>query len=554
MRGIISLLLACGVSVAYAARINVIWNQTDDVASNDRPYGIALDSTKEKCIYVAGKADSGSTSSQTLKYSDNGILQWNKPFTASPTVACDVAALQDFIYVVGYRFNGINNDLLVVKYDANGDTVWMRTYDSGIEDQASGVAVDGISLYVTGSSSTLLNSKFVTIKFDQDGDTVWTKTYDVSGYDEATSITLDEDFVYVAGYTKNTTNDDFRVIKYNKSGSLQWNRTYNSGKTDRANGVAVDSKGNVYVTGRCEQALNGDFFTIKCDPNGDSLWAKVYNGGQDDGANGIAINRDRIYVTGYTHIGTNNDFLTIRYATNGDTVWTYRYNSGDNDIAYDIVTGSDMLYLTGVHDYGTNSDFRTMKLQESEISLTSPNGSETWPIGSVHEITWNSIGATDSILLEFRNESTTNLDTIAVAPNTGSYSWSVPNKPGVLTKVFISDASDYTGIRDSSDNYFSIASTGIEEEALPIIYIGIENPINPVIRYLIPDDVHNPSLKIYSSDGRMVNDLSSSILSKTGTITWNGFDSRGIRLPRGLYFVRISSSASCSIVKYVLTY
>lgn len=556
MRVVITLTMLLGVSTLFGAKLNIIWNETRDVANNDCPFGIAVDSSKERCIYVAGKADSGSSSSQTLKYSDNGIYQWIKPFTASPTEACDVAALQDFAYVVGYRFNGENNDLLVVKYGSNGDTVWSRRYDTGINEQATGAAVDGMNLYVTGFTSDLTgtNANFLTMKYTLDGDTVWTRTYNVLGYDVSNAITIDEDNVYVAGYTQNNTTDDFRVIKYSKQGSLQWNRTYDSGKDDEAQGIAVDNVGCIYVTGKASLSNIGDFYTVKIDDDGDLIWSKFYSTPNDEGAQGVSFYKSRIYVTGYSKNQNDCDFLTIRYNPGGDSVWTSRYDSGDDDIAYDITTNSNYIYLTGIYDNGINSDFRVMKLEEKEVQLSLPNGSEQLVIGSKYDIKWNWISDIDSVLLEFRNESTGDLDTVGVVPNTGAYSWTVPNKPGYLTKAFVSDPTDYLEVRDSSDSYFTIASTGLEEaapSAATNLFVEQDASNQVLIHYVIANTSSNPQLRIFSADGRMLNDLTHKMLASKGTISWNFRDSKGDIMAKGVYFIELNATGYSCTAKVV---
>ncbi len=65
------------------------------------------------------------------------------------------------------------------------------------------------------------------------------------------------------------------------------------------------------------------------------------------------------------------------------------------------------------------------------LSVTSPNGGESWTAGSVHNITWTTTGTVANVKIEVSTDGGSNYTTIvASTANTGSYSWTVPNTPG----------------------------------------------------------------------------------------------------------------------------
>ena len=76
------------------------------------------------------------------------------------------------LYVSGWsQGNGIRYDYATIKYDPDGDQLWVTRYDGPAngEDKACAVAVDSLgNLYVTGRSSG--NSTFydyTTVKYIQ---------------------------------------------------------------------------------------------------------------------------------------------------------------------------------------------------------------------------------------------------------------------------------------------------------------------------------------------------------------------------------------------------
>jgi|GEM_PF-610523 len=90
------------------------------------------------------------------------------------------------------------------------------------------------------------------------------------------------------------------------------------------------------------------------------------------------------------------------------------------------------------------------------ITVTAPNGGESWNAGSAQVITWSSLGVTN-VKIEYTTDNGTNWSTVANSvPSNGYYSWNpVPNTPSTNCKVKISDVSNnYIGL---SAQTFTIA-------------------------------------------------------------------------------------------------
>lgn len=133
-------------------------------------------------------------------------------------LACDKS---NRLYGTGHRHYDGNNDILVVRLDPEtGDTVWVRTYCSPIQDddRALGCAVDDSgNLYVTGCSYNGSDYDWLTVKFDQSGDTAWSVRYDgaAGANDMAYSCAVDGlGYLYVSGFTGTGRGYDALVIKY----------------------------------------------------------------------------------------------------------------------------------------------------------------------------------------------------------------------------------------------------------------------------------------------------------------------------------------------------
>ncbi|MBK9331364.1 MAG: SBBP repeat-containing protein [Ignavibacteria bacterium] len=154
----------------------------------------------------------GQSNFVTLKYDEKGNLLWDRIFD-SPIGTLDIANAINMddssnIFIAGRTFTKFYNDVFVLKYASNGDTLWSRTYDHGFSqnDEAKSIACDALgNVYVTGNTqSPITSNDFLTIKYDKNGNLIWKKTYSTTtnppGQDFGISINLDRNSnVFVSG-------------------------------------------------------------------------------------------------------------------------------------------------------------------------------------------------------------------------------------------------------------------------------------------------------------------------------------------------------------------
>ncbi|SVD12305.1 uncharacterized protein METZ01_LOCUS365159, partial [marine metagenome] len=95
-----------------------------------------------------------------------------------------------------------------------------------------------------------------------------------------------------------------------------------------------------------------------------------------------------------------------------------------------------------------------------EIELTSPNGGETWELGTTHSITWTTSHSSENVAIELYKNNTSYQVLSAATASTGSYNWNIAATMDESSsyKVRIALVSD-PSIYDESDNSFSLTST-----------------------------------------------------------------------------------------------
>jgi hypothetical protein len=99
------------------------------------------------------------------------------------------------------------------------------------------------------------------------------------------------------------------------------------------------------------------------------------------------------------------------------------------------------------------------------ITVTTPNGGESWKRGTSHTVAWSYTGSPGSFVKIVLLKAGTEVGTIAHSVSTGSsgkgsYTWPITSAPTALTgsdfKVSVQSLSQ-TSIKDASNNYFTIS-------------------------------------------------------------------------------------------------
>ena len=293
------------------------------------------------------------------------------------------------VYVTGVsrKEEGGDGDCVTIKYDPNGNEIWVATYNGPGNDLdlAHAIAIDSNNnIYVTRQSyGSGTNVDYATIKYGPDSnEPIWIARYDGpdNRQDYARAIAIDSnDNIYVTGGSKDSgTGYDYATIKYAPDSNMPlWVARYNSPSNnyDFAKAIAIDSDNNVYVTGISEDSssFHFDYVTIKYAPDSNvPLWVARYDSpsNNSDWAYAIAIDsNDNVYVTGISEgSGMGSlfyDYVTIKYPPNSNVpLWVARYNGPDShdDRAYAIaIDSNNNIYVTGKSTSSGTSDYATVK-------------------------------------------------------------------------------------------------------------------------------------------------------------------------------------------------
>ena len=326
---------------------NIPGSATGDLSiSNARGLAIAVDNSEYS--YVTGYISNENTGNDIvlIKYDPEGDTVWMKYYNGtedSDDEGCAISVGSDgSIYVVGtVRNNFTGRDIIVLKYKSTGELEWASNYSYlsvYADDIGNDLVVDNNgNIYITGSSKNSAgNTILITQKYSADGTQIWSSFEEyIEGSSGGVKIACDDSGnSYVVGYIPRESSTDIIVLKYDASGNVVFRQTSGGEGEDKAWGIAVDDDSFIYITGyHTNSSFDTDCYTAKYDSTGVLVWEQNFDGtgNSEDKAWGIAVDDDAVYITGSSTDLTNNvNFVTIKYDLSGNTEWTSFYDGTGN--------------------------------------------------------------------------------------------------------------------------------------------------------------------------------------------------------------------------------
>jgi hypothetical protein len=328
-------------------------------------------------------------------------LYARKDSTNGASAIGSVKQLSDGSFILAGDIDYCHNcqfDNLIVKTDANGDTLWTKIM-GGTRDDFSAFVIqlaDGNYLF-TGTTQSfghqatanIYGAYIYAVKTNTNGDTLWTKIYGGTNTDNAHNnnisdlqTTLDGGYIILGNSNISpTTAAKYKpiLIKCNANGDTLWTKMYlpknKLGKLINLNniiqtpidsgymvvGSLADTSGGIIVTNVGEDGL-----VAKLDKWGNVVWSKTYGASGSDLFSGVATCGSGYIVTGNTASFRGDDYMyTLKLDSVGDTLWTKIYGpvlhgnyfEKQNDTSFVIFGYASLggILAVKINDKGTNT-------------------------------------------------------------------------------------------------------------------------------------------------------------------------------------------------------
>jgi hypothetical protein len=239
-----------------------------------------------------------------------------------------VAADDTGIYVaadVSKRVQPLPNhggaDIVLQRYDLAGNLIWSKEIGTKGNDVQGSVALDGVgSLYATftttGAVPGTTNAGFndiVVRRYDLDGNAIWTRQFGTTSDEQEFSAVADAGGVYVGGTTRdpNGTGDaaflDTLLLKFRPKGALAWTNQFGSVKDDYLFDLSLSGR-HLFAAGETTGDLpgqtsagEGDAFLAQYQPDGTQDWVDQIGTTGNDIGQGVGASNGRAFLVGYTN-------------------------------------------------------------------------------------------------------------------------------------------------------------------------------------------------------------------------------------------------------------
>ena len=283
---------------------------------------------------------------------------WSRTFGGSNDDICHVVLqTSDDGYILGgytSSFGAGREDFWLLKTDANGDSLWSRTFGGSDREWCTCFQQTSDSGYIlVGITGSIYSHDIWLVKTNANGDSLWSRAFGGDYDDRCFSVqqTLDSGYV-LAGWTESfgVGGYDFWLIKTDVNGDSLWSRTFGGNANDLCLSVQQTSDGGYILAGDTRSFGVGytDFWLVKTDANGDSLWSQTYGGHNVDACLSLQRTSDGGFILAghsYSFWEGSPDFMLVKTRADGMQLWSYTFGGDTTDICNCVQQTSDGGYI-----------------------------------------------------------------------------------------------------------------------------------------------------------------------------------------------------------------
>jgi len=389
-------LIVFAVISNLSAQAEIEWSRM--YAGDTEQDGRGVCQTFDGGYIMVGIVESGSVDNLMLiKVDSEGDVEWTKSYGGmDEDKGFFVRQTSDSGYIIlgeTSSFGAGGEDIWLLKTNSDGDTIWTQTFGDIADDGAGSVeqTADGGYILVGGTRSFGPGEDDLwLIKTDANGDTLWTKIYGGALDDGGASVQIlaDGDYIIVGGTDSfgsgSEDHGDVWLLKTDAFGDTVWTRTYGNMLHNHGSYVQNVSTGGFIICGKKDYNDDDrDLWLIRTDDTGDTIWTKTHGGPGWDNPKIVEETGDGGFlVAGFTdsYGAGEHDFWAVRTDSSGDILWTETYGYDGKDRCYSAQHTADGGYvLLGRTEYTVGHDHFWLIKLASDSAATRITDKWTFP-------------------------------------------------------------------------------------------------------------------------------------------------------------------------------
>ena len=340
---------------------DTLWTRT--FGGSELDWGHSVQQTTDGGYVIAGITYSfgaGSFDMWLIKTDENGYEEWNQTFGGSSYDAGHtIQQTIDGGYIISgftYSFGAGENDVWIIKTDANGNEEWNQTYGGALNEIATTIIQTNDGGYIICGSTNSFGageSDIWLIKIDENGNEEWNQTYGGVETEFGESVLQSTDGGYIiVGHTESfgAGESDIWLIKTDENGYEEWDQTFGESLLDLGTSIIQTTDGGYIISGatRSYNADEVDALIIKTDENGNEEWLQTYGGVFDDTALSIIQTEDGGYsfAGGTDSFGAGDkDIWLVKIDENGNEEWDKTFGGNLQDYLFQLQKTNDNDYV-----------------------------------------------------------------------------------------------------------------------------------------------------------------------------------------------------------------
>lgn len=302
----------------------VVWEKTFDPGFTE--FARSVVQTPDEGFLIAGEvsfdAVNGPFEGLLIKVSRDGKQEWVKTFSYPEEGIVgvrvnDIVLAPDGGYLMaGYvQYEDVDDDILLIKTDAEGEQEWVQFIDSGRDEQAEAAAVMGDGFVITGREDSpfpppiTFGTDIVTYRVDAAGSVLWEARVATLEEEAGNDVLVDgQGRAVVAGFIGN--NRNVGIWRYDDSGALADSVVVDFfGQSDAANAIIPGPDGGYVIGGSTEvNGANVDMLIAAFDASLNLEW---FNNNGDDFNTDEALGIAPTSRGGYVMVGSSGSLLNF---------------------------------------------------------------------------------------------------------------------------------------------------------------------------------------------------------------------------------------------------
>lgn len=264
-----------------------------------------------------------------------------------------------------------NSDILLIRTNALGDTLWTMAIGDAGYDQISSIrqTSDGGFLMAGVYASNPATADPLLFKLSANGNVVWKKLYGnyLLQRTYCMQATSDGGMILCGELVTGASSNDYLLLKTTSNGSPDWCMTYGGNSSQVANYVEQTTNGNYIITG----SNAGSIELLRTDNYGNLLWSKNYGNGFPTCVHPTTDGGFAVLGYGRPSVTSADDILLKRTDGNGNLLWAKRYGGPSFERGYDFALTKDGGFiLAGITQDSLNYNLMLIK--------TDASGTVTW--------------------------------------------------------------------------------------------------------------------------------------------------------------------------------